>query len=114
MITIRHHAFMAEIYDITVREYFAVVNPNATLAERVVFYSEVLCPAVDGVGASFHNMADRSAAGADYNATQMAGLAVLATLFQWMENEMPILTGYCETSHREEIVKNVKKVLVSG
>jgi hypothetical protein len=105
---------MAEIYDITVQEYFAVVNPNATLAERVVFYSEILRPAVDSVGTAFHNMADRSAAGADYNVTQMAGLAVLATLFQWMETEMPILTGYCEASHREEIVKNVKKVLFSG
>ncbi len=114
MITVRHHAFMAEIYDVTVQEYFAVVNPNATLAERVVFYSEVLRPAVDGVGASFHSMADRSAAGSDYNATHMAGLAVLATLFQWMETEMPVLTGYCETSHRQEIIGKVKKVLVSG
>lgn len=114
MITPRHHAFMAEIYDATVEGYFAVVNPNAPLAERVVFYSEVLRPALENVSHGFHNVADRSEPGRDYNATHMAGLAVLAELFQWMENEMPVVVNYNVESHRKEIVDNVKKVLISG
>lgn len=114
MIKPRHHAYMAEIYDATVKGYFAVVNPNATLAERVVFYSEVLRPALENVSHGFHNVADRSEPGQDYNATHMAGLAVLAELFQWMENEMPVETGYNDRSHRQEIIEKVKKVLVSG
>jgi len=114
MITPRHHAFMAEIYDATVEGYFAVVNPNATLAERVGFYSEVLRPALEDVSRGFHNVADRSEPGRDYNATHIAGLAVLAELFQWMENEMPVVVNYNVESHRKEIIDNVKKVLISG
>ena len=114
MIKTKHHAFMAELYQATVDGYFSVINPNATLAERVAFYSEIVRPALEDAGRAFHDMADRSEAAADFNATHMAAMAVWAHHLHWMETEMPVGTGYCVDSHREEIIKNVKEIMISG
>lgn len=114
MIRTKHHAYMAEVYQAVVDSYFAVVKPHATLTERVAFYSEVVRPALEKVGTAFHNMADRSEAAADLNATQIAAMAVYAQLIHWMETEMPVVTGYNESAHRAEIMDRVKKVLLSG
>ena len=105
---------MAEIYQATVDGYFSVVNPNATLAERVVFYSEVVRPALESTGHAFHELADRREPAANFNATHMAAMAVWAYLQHWMETEMPVAIGYCVDSHRIEIIKNVKNIVISG